>query len=125
MNVSQGIHLVFDKSVFNSNHALMIPETKDGRVLFVIPWHDKVLAGTTDTPVKDTSLEPVATEKEITFIIETMKQYLQTRISRWDIKSMFAGLRPLAAAGKQSTKEISRGHKIMISASGLLSIIGG
>jgi glycerol-3-phosphate dehydrogenase len=116
---------VFDKSVFNSNYALMIPETKDGRVLFVIPWHNNLLAGTTDTPVEEAMLEPVATEREITFILETMQQYLQTKILRSEIKSIFAGLRPLAASAKQSTKEISRGHKIMVSASGLFSIIGG
>ncbi len=126
LSVSQGIHLVFDKHIFDSKDALMIPETKDGRVLFIIPWHNKVLVGTTDTAVKNTSLEPVASDSEINFILETLQAYLQTPVSRADIKSMFAGLRPLAApVDSTHTKEISRGHKIMISASGLFTIIGG
>lgn len=125
LSVSRGIHLVFDKNIFESAEALMIPKTKDGRVLFVIPWHDKVLVGTTDTPVKQTSLEPVASHHEINFILETLHQYLNKKVTQADIKSVFAGLRPLAAAGDKSTKEISRGHRIMISASGLYSIIGG
>lgn len=125
LSVSQGIHLVFDKNIFESAEALMIPKTKDGRVLFVIPWHDKVLVGTTDIPVKQTSLEPVASNQEINFILETLHQYLNKEVTRSDIKSVYAGLRPLAAARNKSPKEISRGHRIMISASELYSIIGG
>ena len=66
--VSQGVHLVFDKKFYPSSEAMMIPETSDGRVLFAVPWHDKVVVGTTDTPVDEASLEPKALEKEISFI---------------------------------------------------------
>src|SRR6185312_13219175 len=123
---SQGIHLVLDKKFFPGEDAMMIPETNDGRVLFIVPWHNKLLMGTTDTPVKDISLEPVALEKEIQFILETAGKYLTVTPTRKDVLSVFAGLRPLAATTEGGeTKEISRSHKIMISGSGLFSIIGG
>lgn len=125
--VSQGVHIVLDKSFFPSEHALMIPETSDGRVLFAVPWHEKVVIGTTDTPVENASLEPVALEKEISFILETAGLYLTHTPTRNDVLSVFAGLRPLAAPqnGQQKTKEISRSHKIVVSPSGLFTILGG
>ena len=125
--VSQGIHLVLDKKFFPGDDAMMIPETSDGRVLFIVPWHNKLLMGTTDTPVKDISLEPIALETEIQFILQTASKYLTEMPTRKDILSVFAGLRPLAASEKEesNTKEISRSHKILISESGLFSIIGG
>ena len=124
---SQGIHLVLDKKFFPGDNALMIPETSDGRVLFIVPWHNKLLMGTTDTPVKNISLEPVALETEIRFILQTAGLYLTETPTRKDVLSVFAGLRPLAAPeeGGGNTKEISRSHKILISASELFSIIGG
>ncbi|MBC7935050.1 MAG: glycerol-3-phosphate dehydrogenase/oxidase [Rhizobacter sp.] len=127
IRVSQGVHLVLDRSFFPSQHALMIPETPDGRVLFAVPWHQKVVLGTTDTPVEAASLEPVALEKEISFILQTAGEYLTVKPARKDVLSVFAGLRPLAAPqnGKQSTKEISRSHKIIVSGSGLFTILGG
>ncbi len=98
----------------------MIPETSDGRVLFAVPWHDKVVVGTTDTPVDTASLEPMALEKEIAFILDTASQYFVQQPTRADVLSVYAGLRPLAAPTKgQKTKEISRSHKIMVSPSKL------
>lgn len=125
--VSQGIHLVVDKKFFPGNDAMMIPQTSDGRVLFIVPWHNKLLMGTTDTPVKNISLEPVALEAEIQFILQTADAYLTASPIRKDVLSVFAGLRPLAAPEKEdsNTKEISRSHKILISESGMFSIIGG
>ena len=125
--VSQGIHLVLDKKFMPGNDALMIPQTSDGRVLFIVPWHNRLLAGTTDTPIKNISLEPVALEKEIQFILETAAGYLTVSPERKDVVSVFAGLRPLAAPSdeKSSTKEISRSHKILVSESNLFSIVGG
>lgn len=124
---SQGIHLVLDHSFLQSEDAIMIPRTPDGRVLFAIPWHGKVLAGTTDTPLNSHSLEPRAMEQEIDFILENAGQYLALPPSRTDILSVFAGLRPLAATEghTEKTKEISRSHKILLSTSGLVSVIGG
>lgn len=124
---SQGVHLVLDKSFLPGDQALMIPKTSDGRVLFAVPWHDKVIVGTTDTLRDHPELEPHALEKEIEFILETARNYLEKQPTRADVISVFAGLRPLAAPqgeGK-STKEISRNHKIIVSPSGLVTITGG
>lgn len=125
--VSQGVHLVLDKKFYPSEHALMIPETSDGRVLFAVPWHNKVVLGTTDTPIEEASLEPQALEREIEFILETAAGYFTQKPTRSDVLSVFAGLRPLAAPqkGEQKTKEISRSHKIIVSPSNLFTILGG
>lgn len=124
---SQGVHIVIDKSFLKSNSAIMIPKTDDGRVLFAIPWYGKVVVGTTDTPLNDISLEPKALQEEIDFILRTAGKYLTKAPLREDVLCIFAGLRPLAAnPGKpEATKEVSRRHKITLSRSGLLSIIGG
>lgn len=124
---SQGIHLIVDKKFLPGDTALMIPKTDDGRVLFAVPWHNRLVLGTTDTPVENISHEPKALESEIDFILTTLKKYLIVSPEREDILSVFAGLRPLAATGEgeNKTKEISRSHKILISPSGLYSIIGG
>lgn len=124
---SQGVHLVLDDSFLGGNEALMIPKTSDGRVLFAVPWHGKLIVGTTDTPIKKSSYEPIALEQEIEFILETAGLYLEKKPTKEDVLSVFAGLRPLVApeGDKTNTKEISRGHKIIISESGLLSIVGG
>lgn len=124
---SQGVHIVLSREFYSSSHALMIPKTSDGRVLFAVPWHNEVVVGTTDTPVGEPTLEPRALEKEIDFILKTAEAYLVKKPSRSDVLSVFVGLRPLAAPkeGTQKTKEISRSHKIIISPSGLFTIIGG
>lgn len=125
---SQGVHLVVDSKFLGGNSALMIPKTKDGRVLFGVPWHGKVVLGTTDTPLNDSSLEPRALQEEVDFILDQAGQYLDRKPSRGDVLSVFAGLRPLAApvhADSKKTKEISRSHKIYQSKSGLLTITGG
>jgi glycerol-3-phosphate dehydrogenase len=127
ITASQGVHLVLDKRFYPADDALMIPATSDGRVLFAVPWHGKVVVGTTDTPVKEASLEPQALEKEIAFILENAANYLVEQPKRSDVLSVFAGLRPLAAPqdGQQKTKEISRSHKIMVTPSHLFTILGG
>jgi glycerol-3-phosphate dehydrogenase len=124
---SQGVHLMLDKSFLNSSTALMIPKTSDGRVLFAVPWHEHVLVGTTDTPTDKHVLEPKALEKEIDFILDTVKQYLSAPAARKDVLSVFAGLRPLAAPENDAhpTKEISRDHKLFVNPSGLITITGG
>lgn len=125
---SQGVHVVLDSSFLDSGAALMIPKTSDNRVLFAVPWHSKLLVGTTDTPIETHSLEPRALEEEIDFILNTASQYFKKKVGRKDVLSVFAGLRPLAAPGKNdsnSTKEISRDHKLMVSNSGLITITGG
>jgi glycerol-3-phosphate dehydrogenase len=124
---SQGVHLVFDRSFLGGDSALMIPKTDDGRVLFAIPWYNKVVAGTTDTPVEAITLETRALEDEISFILHTAGKYLIRQPTRQDVLCVFAGLRPLAANPDDptTTREISRRHKITISPSGLVTIEGG
>jgi len=124
---SRGIHLVLDKSFLKSDYGIMIPKTSDGRVLFIIPWHDKVLVGTTDTPIRKKTLDPIATKAEIDFILKNVKNYLNKAPKKKNILSVFAGLRPLAAPKEDDTKtkEVSRSHKIIVSKSGLISIVGG
>ncbi len=127
ITLSQGVHIVFDKSFLPKDHAIMVPHTSDGRVMFAVPWHNHVIVGTTDTLVDNSSLEPVALESEINFILETAGRYLVKQPTRKDVLSVFAGFRPLAKPEdeKKATKEISRGHKILISISGLITIVGG
>ena len=124
---SQGVHIVLDRSFLAGDNALMIPATDDGRVLFAVPWRGHVLAGTTDTPLEKHSLEPMALEQEIAFILKTLGEYLLKKPRENDILSVFAGLRPLAAQGNDNgkTKEISRSHKLVTSSSGLVTITGG
>jgi len=127
IQVSQGTHVVLNKNFFPSETALMIPETPDGRVLFLIPWHNKIVVGTTDSPVPKASLEPVPSNEEINFILETASMYLNEKPTRKNVQSVFAGLRPLAAQKEESmqTKEISRNYKIIVSPSELFTIVGG
>ena len=127
MRSSQGVHLVLDNTFLPGKDAIMIPKTDDGRVLFLVPWHGKVVVGTTDTLLNESSLEPKALDKEVDFILSNVNTYLSKKVTRKDVRSIFAGLRPLAAPKEKSkkTKEISRGHKIVSSDSGLISVIGG
>ena len=125
---SQGVHLVVDKKFLGGPSALMIPKTSDGRVLFGVPWHNKVVLGTTDTPLDKPDMEPQALEAEVDFILEQAGQYLTAPPERSDVLSVFAGLRPLAAPKNENsrkTKEISRSHKIYRSKSDMLTITGG
>ncbi|MDR0714195.1 MAG: glycerol-3-phosphate dehydrogenase/oxidase [Bacteroidales bacterium] len=126
---SQGIHIVVDASFLGGNDAIMIPKTSDGRVLFGVPWHNRVILGTTDTPVKEFVLEPRPLEKEVDFILRTAAQYLTRPPQKEDVLCVFAGLRPLAAPKQKvdetKTKEISRSHKLIVSESGLITITGG
>ncbi|MGD9311190.1 MAG: glycerol-3-phosphate dehydrogenase/oxidase, partial [Desulfosarcina sp.] len=123
---SQGVHLVLEKRFLKGRTAIMVPQTEDGRVLFAVPWHDRVLVGTTDTPVEEPSLEPRPLEKEIDFILKHAAQYMVEDPTRQDILCMFAGLRPLVGAGGgKQTSALSRDHHLEISRSGLVTITGG
>ncbi len=123
---SQGVHLIFDKSFLPGNSAIMVPHTKDGRVMFAVPYLGVTLVGTTDTPIAEASLEPRPLPEEIDFILETAGEYLQKAPSRDDILSVFAGIRPLVKeSDNENTASISRDHTILISNSGLLTIAGG
>lgn len=124
---AQGVHLVFDRAFQPSNRAIMVPHTDDGRVLFVIPWHERIVVGTTDTPMKQAEIEPRALPDEIDFILRNAGRYLEREPSRGDVRAVFAGMRPLVheSGVDAPTKSISRSHKVVVSASGLVSIMGG
>jgi glycerol-3-phosphate dehydrogenase len=123
---SQGIHLVFNRSFLLGETAIMVPHTSDGRVMFAIPWHGHTLVGTTDTPIPEATLEPVAMDQEIEFILDTAAQYLAHPPLREDVLSVFVGIRPLVKSGDSSnTSALSRDHTIHIDHSGVLTIAGG
>ncbi|HVP30712.1 MAG TPA: glycerol-3-phosphate dehydrogenase/oxidase [Myxococcota bacterium] len=123
---SQGVHLVLPRDFQPSDTALMVPHTDDGRVLFVIPWHGRCVLGTTDTPTAGPVLEPRAREDEIDFILRNAARYLARDPRRSDVLSIFAGLRPLARASvSEKTKSLSRDHSVLVSATGLVTLIGG
>jgi glycerol-3-phosphate dehydrogenase len=123
---SQGTHVVIDKLISPNDVALMIPQTTDGRVLFAIPWKGKFLIGTTDVLMKDIDAYPLPTKDEVSFILSNVKAYFSNNITNENIIAQFAGLRPLAAPaeGSNKTKEVSRSHKIIVTAN-LVSIVGG
>jgi glycerol-3-phosphate dehydrogenase len=126
VTASQGAHIVVDRSFLPAESALMVPKTADGRVLFAIPWHEHVVIGTTDVPVRETSLEPRPLAQEIKFLLEHAARYLAKAPRESDILSTFAGLRPLVnLAAAENTARLSRDHTIEISRSGLLTITGG
>ena len=123
---SQGIHLVIERSFFPGKDAMIIPKTDDGRVLFAVPWHDRVVLGTTDTPVEEIAIEPRPLEEEIDFILEHINRYNTIPITRSDVKSVFVGLRPLVkVAGPKRTALLARDHTLIVAASGLVTITGG
>ncbi len=123
---SQGVHLVLPRAFFPGSVALIVPKTSDGRVLFIIPWHDRVLVGTTDTPITEVQLEPSAQAGEVQFLLETLAEYLAKPASIDDVTSIFTGIRPLVRGDNSArTASLSRDHFIKLSRSGLITITGG
>lgn len=125
INPSQGIHLVVDKDFLPGDTAIMIPRTDDGRVLFAVPWHDKIVLGTTDTAVETILAEPTPKQEEVEFILSHIGRYLTKNPQLSDVRSMFAGLRPLVKTKGKRTAALSRDHLISIGESGLITITGG
>ena len=126
VQASQGVHIVLDRSFLPGYSAIMVPHTDDGRVLFAIPWHNRTVVGTTDTPLDGPSLEPRPLEDELEFLIVHSQRYLSKDPQSEDVLSCFAGLRPLVSSGDDdNTAAISRDHTIRISNSGLITIAGG
>lgn len=125
---SQGVHVVVDREFLPTRHALMVPKTADGRVLFGVPWLGKVILGTTDTPRQDLPREPRPFREEIDFILHEAGQYLSRKPTRADIRSTWTGLRPLVRPEKENgdhTKSISREHTVTVSRTGLVTVTGG
>jgi len=125
---SQGVHLVVDRSFMPGSHALMVPKTADGRVLFVVPWLGKTILGTTDTPRHDLDREPTPFKAELDFILGEAGRYLTKQPSRADVRSMWVGLRPLVKPTDDdgaNTKALSREHTVVVARSGLVTVTGG
>jgi glycerol-3-phosphate dehydrogenase len=126
LSVSQGAHIVVDRSFLPGEAAILIPRTDDGRVLFAVPWHDRVIVGTTDNPVPEIALEPKPLDEEIEFILRNADHYLAKPIRREDVLSAFAGQRPLIKTGHgEKTSALSRDHTVVTSNSNLVTITGG
>ena len=125
LTVSRGTHLVVAASVLGGNAGIMVPKTRDGRVIFAIPWQGRVVIGTTDLPAPTPAMEPGHTDSEIAFLLETVNPFLARTIGREDILSVFSGLRPLVTGEQSKTSKISREHHIDVSASGLVTVAGG
>ncbi|WP_394065131.1 FAD-dependent oxidoreductase [Alcaligenes sp. WGS1538] len=126
---SQGVHLVVDQDFLPGDHALLVPRTRDGRVLFAVPWLGKLILGTTDTPREDVPLEPRPLRQEIDFILSESAHYLQKAPREQDVRSVWVGLRPLVRpvdeSGDGKTQSISREHTVLVSPSGLVTVTGG
>jgi glycerol-3-phosphate dehydrogenase len=126
MTPSRGAHVVLDRSFLPGEAAVMIPRTDDGRVLFAIPWRGRVLVGTTDTPVDRVAREPRPSRAEIDYLLDHAGRYFASRPRSEDVRSTFAGLRPLIGKGGGGpTSSLSREHAVLVSGSGLVTIVGG
>lgn len=125
---SQGVHIVVDRSFLPTDHAMLIPKTADGRVLFAVPWLGKTILGTTDTPRHDLAREPLPFKEEVDFILRESARYLGHAPGPADIKSIWVGLRPLVKPPEDdtgSTQALSREHTVLVSKSGLVTVTGG
>ncbi len=125
---SQGVHVVVDREFLPTDHALLVPKTTDGRVLFAVPWLGKTILGTTDTPRLDLDREPRPFKEEIEFILRESARYLSRAPTRADVKSVWVGLRPLVKPQDDdgdNTKGLSREHTVLVSKSGLVTVTGG
>ncbi len=123
---SRGSHVVVRAAALGpAKSALLVPKTSDGRVLFALPWHGHVVIGTTDVPVSAPESDPHPSEDEIAFILSTVNDYLDVPLARADVLATFAGLRPLIDRHASSTAQLSREHRIDVSASGMVTIAGG
>lgn len=124
---SQGVHLVVDADFFPGDHALLVPRTRDGRVLFAVPWLGKLILGTTDTPRTEIEVEPLALAEEVRFILSEAAHYLSRAPRPEDVRSVWVGLRPLVRPPREAgdTKKINREHTVVVSDSGLVTVTGG
>jgi glycerol-3-phosphate dehydrogenase len=125
---SQGVHLVVDRAFMPGTHALLVPKTEDGRVLFAVPWLGKTILGTTDTPREDVVREPAPFAEEVQFILREAGRYLDKAPKREDVRSIWVGLRPLVRHGDEdgdNTKQLSREHTVLVGRSGMVTVTGG
>jgi glycerol-3-phosphate dehydrogenase len=125
LRASSGIHIVLDQRFSPPATGLLIPETEDGRVLFLLPWLGHTLVGTTDNPAP-IEANPKPSEEDIQYILRHLEKYFDVPISREDVLAAWSGLRPLVSNPKASdTAKLSRDHVVNVSSSGLLTVTGG
>lgn len=129
---SQGVHVMVDRAFMPTDHAMLVPKTADGRVLFAVPWLGKTILGTTDTPRHDLAREPEPFKAELEFILQESGNYFSKAPTRADVKSIWVGLRPLVKPpedegdnSNKNTKKLSREHTVLVSNSGLVTVTGG
>ena len=127
VTASQGVHVVVSRDFMPGHHALLVPRTQDGRVLFAVPWLGSLILGTTDTPRQDLPREPEPFESELDFILREAGKVLSRPVMRSDVKSLWVGLRPLVATHQSAngTKSLSREHTIVTDTHGLITVTGG
>jgi len=127
VNPSKGVHLVFScEDVKLGNDAIVLPETDDKRILFLVPWESRAIFGTTDTGSGDLD-HPTATQEDISYLLNHLKRYLSVQLTEENIISVYAGYRPLLSSRGtgSSTAKLSRTHAVLQSPSGLVTIVGG
>jgi glycerol-3-phosphate dehydrogenase len=123
---SKGVHIVLPRETLQSDCAMLIPKTDDGRVVFAIPFGDKVFVGTTDDDYTDLDREPALEPQEVTYLLDTLRPYLAKTPDKADVQAGFGGIRPLIVSSRADTKTLLRDHEVEYDAkSNLLSLLGG
>ncbi|MEZ4647915.1 MAG: glycerol-3-phosphate dehydrogenase/oxidase [Candidatus Eisenbacteria bacterium] len=125
VTLSRGSHIVLGPEFVPGDHALLVPRTEDGRVLFAIPWYGRLLVGTTDIAEEAADLEPRPSEAELDYLLEHVRPFLGIRPARADIRSAWTGVRALLSGADGPTSRLSREHGLLETRAGLLSVIGG
>jgi glycerol-3-phosphate dehydrogenase len=121
---SRGTHLVFDQNWAPAGDGLLIPKTSDDRVLFLLPWQGRTIAGTTDIPT-DPPRDPEPSPEEIAYLFDQLSEWLEPAPMRADLRAAWAGLRPLIGEGAKATARIVREHHIEVGPKGMVTIVGG
>ncbi|BCX03520.1 MAG: FAD-dependent oxidoreductase [Candidatus Roseilinea sp.] len=125
---AKGVHLTLPRDALpTTEYAVVLPETPDGRLLFIVPWNTRVTLGTTDTKGGDLD-RPVATDDDVDYLINTANLYLRTKLTRDDVISAWAGYRPLISPAKSdgaATSKLSRTHVVMDGPGGMITLTGG
>ncbi|PXY37278.1 glycerol-3-phosphate dehydrogenase/oxidase [Prauserella flavalba] len=123
VRASKGVHIVVPRDRIVSESGLILRTEKS--VLFVIPWRNHWIVGTTDTDWNLDLAHPAATKHDIDYILEHVNSVLATQLTHDDIEGVYAGLRPLLAGESEETSKLSREHAVARVAPGLVAIAGG
>lgn len=122
--MSKGVHIVVPQSAIKSKDGIILKTAVS--VLFLIPWEDKWIVGTTDTPYEGDRAKPIATQEDVQYILDQANRVLEPQLKSEDIIGVFAGLRPLVAnSASSATTKLSREHTVDRPAPGFVSLAGG